>query len=156
MPPTHCTSFSPYSLGSSSSFALPFLRNAFTPTQRRTQVLTNHLQQICWSFCTQIKLMTSCVRSQRTESSSYHCSSLQYPAPEPDERSMIYQSVSLVLARGWFPNTKHAGWRRETPPPAQHGSHHTRAVSAEHMHIRPSPLLFDLCSMLYSVTLPWM
>lgn len=94
---------------------LPSLTNALTPTQRCTQVFTNHLQQICWSLCTQIKLMASCVRSQRTEWSSYHCSSLQYPAPKPDERSMIYQSVSVVLAWGWFTNTKHTA--RRTPPP---------------------------------------
>lgn len=94
---------------------LPSLTNALTPTQRCTQVFTNHLHQICWSLCTQIKLMASRVRSQWTEWSSYRRSSLQYPAPKPDERSMIYQSVSVVLAWGWFTNTKHAARRREPP-----------------------------------------
>lgn len=95
---------------------LPSPTNALTPTRRRTQVLTNHLRQICWSLCTQIKLMTSCVRSRRTVLSSYHCSSLQYPAPKPVERSMIYQGVSVALARGWFTNTKRAASRRELRP----------------------------------------
>lgn len=116
VPPTHTAFLSPLTL----SVLLPLpspLPNKRTYTyalkkkEKRNMVLTDHLRQICWSLCTRIKLMTSCVRPQWTKWSCYRCSSLQYPAPKPDERSMIYQSVSVVLARGW--NTKHTEGRWE-------------------------------------------
>lgn len=87
-------------------------------TRAHARVFANHLWQICWWLCPQIKLMTSYVRSQRTKWCCYRCPSPQYPAPKPDERSMIYQSVSVVLAWGWFTNTKHTDQKKGTPPPS--------------------------------------
>lgn len=123
VPPTHAAILSPLTLLLSPLSPLTdkctythakkseCVHRHYTHIHRHTQVLTNHLQQICWWLCTQIRLPVSDLWG--TKWSCYHCSSLQYPAPKADERSMIYQSVSVVLARGWFTNTKHTARRKE-------------------------------------------
>lgn len=99
-------------------FPLPSPTNALTPTQRRTRVLTNHLRQICWSFCAWIKLMTSCVSSQWTERSRLPLLLTEISSTkirrEINDLSACQRGVSLGLIH------KHKAQcqKKETPPPS--------------------------------------
>lgn len=60
--------------------------------------------------------MTSCVRPQWTKRSCYHCPSLQYPAPKPDEEINDLSECQC----GVSPGLKHEAHRGKmgTPPPS--------------------------------------
>lgn len=113
---THTLPFlSPLTLSVRFSFLpLPAPTNAQTPTQRRAQVLTSHLQQICWSLCTHIKLMTSLRQiSPETERSCRHLlPPLQYSsAKKEDEGSMIYQCHCAFSP--WLIHKHNARWQKK-------------------------------------------
>lgn len=81
VPPTHAAILSPLTLSLLLSPPSPLtdkctythakksecVHRHYIHIHRHTQVLTNHLQQICWWLCTQIKLTTSSVRSLRDQ-----------------------------------------------------------------------------------------
>lgn len=102
-------------------FTLPFLLTdkctyTYAKKSECTRTLRTH-SQICWSLCTQIKLMTPCMKSQWTKPRCCQCPPLPAISSTKTrrERSMIYQSVSVVSAWGWFTNTQHTARRREPP-----------------------------------------
>lgn len=75
----------------------------------------------------------------------YHRSSLQYPAPKPDERSMIYRRAVGPGAHSRTQSTRPREGKStsERGVMVQRASNHTRAASAEHMLQLPC---YRLCS----------
>lgn len=126
---TRCISFSPHPF-CSSSLSPSSPTNALTPTQIKawvhahkhthTQLLTNHLRQICWSLCTQIKLMTSCVRSQWTK---WSCSSLPLPCNIQHQNQTRDQWFIRVSVRCVGLGLVHA--------PTQSATQHTQSTQPE-------------------------